>query len=119
MEEELEALRQSSTARISALEGELRAADAAAVVASHAADIAAAAADKAAALEAQNVKHLEYKLLTQAELFETKLEAAESRATKSIRIARLEERISVAGLRAELSSMRNPVIPGQRRNFSS
>jgi hypothetical protein len=61
----------------------------------------------------------EQKLSTQETVFELKLAAARDATTRSIRIARLEERISVASLRAQLSAMRNPAIPGARRNFSS
>jgi hypothetical protein len=120
VENELEVLKRSSAARIDALEGQLRAAATAAAAATTAvACAAAAAADSAAATAAHKIELLEYHLSTQATIFELKLAAAEDSTTKSIRIARLEERISVASLRAELSTRKNPAIPGQRRNFSS
>lgn len=127
MENELEVLKRSSAARIDALEGQLRAAATAAAAADFAAAAAttaaacaaAAAADSAATTAAHKIELLEYHLSTQATIFELKLAAAEDSTTKSIRIARLEERVSVASLRAELSARKNPAIPGQRRNFSS
>jgi hypothetical protein len=99
------------------------AADSAAATAAAAVDFAAATAAAAAANAAVTAAHeielLENKLSTQATIFELKLTAAKDSSTKSIRIARLEERISVASLRAELSARKNPAIPGQGRNFSS
>lgn len=126
MEDELEVLKRSSAARIGALEGQLRAAAIAAVAANSAAaaaDSAAAtaavAANSAAATATHKIELLEYKLSTQVTIFELKLAAAEASATKSIRVARLEDQIYVASLRAELSALKNPAMPGQRRNFSS
>jgi hypothetical protein len=97
VEGELEALRRSSAARINGLEGQLR--DTA---------TAAAAADTAAAIAAHKIELLERELSNQATIFELKLAAAEDSATKSTRIARLEERIYVAGLQAELNALKNP-----------
>ena len=139
MEDELEVLKWPSAARIGALEEQHRAAATAAVAANSAAATAAAAADfaaataaaaaaaataataadSAAATAAHKIEPLEHKLSTQATIFELKLAAAEDSTTKSTRIARLEERIYVASLRAELSALKNPTMPGQRRNFSS
>ncbi len=116
--DELEELERSSAARICDLEGQLRAAATAAPAADAAAATVAAAAaakfaaDSAAASAAHKIELLEHKLSAQASFFELKL-------ATSVRIARLEERIYMAGLRAEVSALRNPLGLGQRRYFSS
>jgi hypothetical protein len=133
VENELETLWWSSTARIVALEEQLRAATIAAVAADFAAaaklaavtaDAAAAAAiatadaDAATVAAAHKIEPLEHKLSAQETIFELKLAAAEDGAKKSMRIARLEERIcGKPGSRIERP--KDPAKPGKRRNFTS